>query len=76
MTVLQNIEKQAQAENAMMRQLAEKSSQDSSSVRILTIIMLIYLPCTVVSVRIAQCQTLYANVGAELLLHTVRQTER
>ncbi|KAF1940897.1 hypothetical protein EJ02DRAFT_467052 [Clathrospora elynae] len=49
MTALQNIEKDASEENAMVRQLAEKSSQDSSSVKILTIIMLIYLPCTVVS---------------------------
>jgi hypothetical protein len=76
MTALQNIEKQAQAENAMMRQLAEKSSQDSTSVRILTIIMLIYLPCTVVSVRVCPSQTVRADIKAELLFHTVRQTER
>ena len=50
MAALQNLERQGQEENAMMRQLAEKSSHDSTSVRILTIITLIYLPCTVVSV--------------------------
>lgn len=33
-----------------MRQLAEKNSRDSSSMRILTIITMIYLPCTIVSV--------------------------
>ncbi|EAT87761.1 hypothetical protein SNOG_05370 [Parastagonospora nodorum SN15] len=49
MAALQNLERQGQEENAMMRQLAEKSSHDSTSVRILTIITLIYLPCTVVS---------------------------
>lgn len=32
-----------------MRLLTEKSSRDSSSMRILTIITMIYLPCTIVS---------------------------
>jgi hypothetical protein len=50
MSALQNLEKEAHEENEIMRQLAEKSSRDSTSVRILTIITLIYLPCTVVSV--------------------------
>lgn len=50
MSALQHLEREAYEENAMMRQLAEKSSRDSTSVRILTIITLIYLPCTVVSV--------------------------
>ncbi|KAF2035537.1 hypothetical protein EK21DRAFT_96760 [Setomelanomma holmii] len=49
MLALQNLQRQGQEENAMMRELAEKSSRDSTSVRILTIITLIYLPCTVVS---------------------------
>lgn len=53
MSALQNLEKEAYEENTMMRQLAEKSSRDSTSVRILTIITLIYLPCTVVSVNIS-----------------------
>ncbi|KAF1940154.1 hypothetical protein EJ02DRAFT_406954 [Clathrospora elynae] len=48
-TALHKLERQGQDENVMMRQLAEKSSHDSSSMRILTIITMIYLPCTIVS---------------------------
>lgn len=46
---LHKLERQGQDENIIMRQLAEKSSRDSSSMRILTIITMIYLPCTIVS---------------------------
>ncbi|KAJ8110297.1 hypothetical protein OPT61_g6826 [Boeremia exigua] len=46
---LQSLERQGQQENKSMRQLTEKSSRDSSSMRILTIITMIYLPCTIVS---------------------------
>ncbi|CAO2658701.1 Nn.00g064240.m01.CDS01 [Neocucurbitaria sp. VM-36] len=46
---LHKLERQGQDENVIMRQLAEKSSHDSSSMRILTIITMIYLPCTIVS---------------------------
>ncbi|KAH7084964.1 hypothetical protein BKA63DRAFT_573980 [Paraphoma chrysanthemicola] len=49
MLALQHLECEAQEENASMRQLTEKGHRDSASVRILTIITLIYLPCTVVS---------------------------
>ncbi|KAH7094612.1 hypothetical protein FB567DRAFT_600226 [Paraphoma chrysanthemicola] len=49
MLALQHLEREAQEENASMRQLTEKGHRDSASVRILTIITLIYLPCTVVS---------------------------
>ncbi|KAF2833642.1 hypothetical protein CC86DRAFT_400258 [Ophiobolus disseminans] len=45
MKALHNLEREACDENAITRQLAEKSSRDSTSVRILTIITLIYLPC-------------------------------
>jgi len=51
MTAVQNLEKEAYEENAIMGQLAEKSSRDSSSVRVLTIITLVYLPCTIVSMN-------------------------
>lgn len=40
---------EANQENMIMRQLAEKSNRDSSVVKTLTIITLIYLPATVVS---------------------------
>jgi Mg2+ and Co2+ transporter CorA len=49
-SALHCLEKQGQDENSTMRQLAEKNSRDSSSMRILTIITMIYLPCTIVSV--------------------------
>jgi len=53
MFALQSLQRQAQDENAIMRELAEQGSRDSASVRILTILTLIYLPSTVVSVRLA-----------------------
>lgn len=46
---LHSLEIQGQQENKSMRQLTEKGSRDSSSMRILTIITMIYLPCTIVS---------------------------
>lgn len=78
MTALQNLERQAQDENAIMRELAEKSSRETSSVRILTIIMLIYLPCTVVSVSTGHTDALWIRTNSliELLFDTVRQPER
>jgi hypothetical protein len=50
MFALQNLQRQAQDENAIMRKLAEQGSRDSASVRILTVLTLIYLPTAVVSV--------------------------
>ena len=50
MTSLNKLEEEAKKENDLMHDLALKSSHESTSVRILTIITLIYLPCTVVSV--------------------------
>ena len=41
-----------------MRQLAKKSNRDSSVVKTLTIITLIYLPATVVSVNTGSLRTL------------------
>ncbi|KAF2184449.1 hypothetical protein K469DRAFT_709209 [Zopfia rhizophila CBS 207.26] len=48
-SALESLEQQSQLESAAMRELTEKGTRDSSSVRVLTIITLIYLPCTVVS---------------------------
>ncbi|KAF2635941.1 hypothetical protein P280DRAFT_167845 [Massarina eburnea CBS 473.64] len=48
-SALQTLEIQGQEENTIMRGLTEKNSRDSSSMRILTIITMIYLPCTIVS---------------------------
>ena len=45
-----------------MRQLAEKSNRDSSMVKTLTIITLIYLPATVVSVSTGSLRTLRIKV--------------
>jgi len=45
-----------------MRQLAEKSNRDSSVVKTLTIITLIYLPATVVSVSTRSLRTLRTKV--------------
>ncbi|KAF9738813.1 hypothetical protein PMIN06_004535 [Paraphaeosphaeria minitans] len=49
LSAVRKLVEQGQEETALMRELAEKSSRDSSSMRILTIITMIYLPCTIVS---------------------------
>jgi hypothetical protein len=51
MALLNDLQQQGREENTIMRELAEKGSREAASVKILTIITLIYLPCTVVSVR-------------------------
>ncbi|KAF2797930.1 hypothetical protein K505DRAFT_126262 [Melanomma pulvis-pyrius CBS 109.77] len=48
-SALHSLEQQGQVENTIMREIAEKNSRDSSSMRVLTIITMIYLPCTIVS---------------------------
>jgi hypothetical protein len=50
MALLNDLQQQGREENTIMRELAEKGSREAASVNILTIITLIYLPCTVVSV--------------------------
>lgn len=45
---------EARTENVTMRRLTEKATQDAAAVKVLTIMMLVYLPATVVSVSIAQ----------------------
>lgn len=47
---LKQLAEEARKENITMRQLTEKSTKDAASVKVLTIITLIYLPATVVSV--------------------------
>jgi hypothetical protein len=59
-----------------MRDLAEKSRRDSTSIRILTIITLIYLPCMAVSVSRQYIPRLLAKSNAEFLLHAVCGAER
>lgn len=78
MTALQNLEKEAYSENAIMRQIAEKSARDSTSVRILTILTLIYLPCTVVSVGAFHIQPNSTSLKhyLEFLLNAIRESER
>ncbi|KAL5378689.1 hypothetical protein DPSP01_008915 [Paraphaeosphaeria sporulosa] len=49
LSAVRKLVEQSQEETALMRELAEKNSRDSSSMRILTIITMIYLPCTIVS---------------------------
>ena len=73
MKALHSLEEQACDENTMMRQLAEKSSRDSTSVRILTIITLIYLPCTVVSVSTlaVRCCASYLSLDRAFTPHNL-----
>lgn len=49
---LKQLAKEARKENIAMRQLTEKGTGDAAAVKVLTIITLIYLPATVVSVRL------------------------
>ncbi|TVY44398.1 hypothetical protein LSUB1_G002055, partial [Lachnellula subtilissima] len=46
---LKDLTKESQAENTLMRGLAEKSTRDAAAVKILTVITLIYLPTTIVA---------------------------
>lgn len=47
---LEDLGKEAREENSQIHELAKKSAQDAAAVKILTIMMLVYLPATVVSV--------------------------
>ena len=49
---LKQIAQEERRENAILRRLNEKGVNDSSAVKVLTVIILIYLPITVVCVRI------------------------
>jgi hypothetical protein len=62
MFALQSLQRQAQDESAIMRELVEQGSRGSASVRILTISTLIYLLCTVVSVSIVMQQHAATNI--------------
>jgi hypothetical protein len=77
-SALQSLEQQGQMENATMREIAEKNSRDSSSMRVLTIITMIYLPCTIVSVSpdLHNRSTVTKFNYSEFLLDTIRQSER
>jgi hypothetical protein len=41
---------EARRENVAIRRLTEKATQDAAAVKVLTILMLVYLPASVVSV--------------------------
>ncbi|KIX10396.1 uncharacterized protein Z518_01478 [Rhinocladiella mackenziei CBS 650.93] len=45
---LQNLSREAQEENIKMEEIATRSMQDEAAVKLLTIIMLVYLPATIV----------------------------
>ena len=49
---LKQIAQEERKENAIMRRITEKGAVDASAINILTIIILIYLPITVVCVRV------------------------
>jgi hypothetical protein len=47
---LEDLGREAREENCQIHELAKKSTQDAAAVKVLTIMMLVYLPATVVSV--------------------------
>jgi hypothetical protein len=49
---LEDLGKEAREENTQIHQLTKRSTQDAAAVKVLTIIMLVYLPATVVLVRV------------------------
>jgi hypothetical protein len=51
---LEDLGNEARDENSQIHKLTKQSTQDAAAVKVLTIIMLVYLPATVVSV--SQCQ--------------------
>ena len=72
---LKQLGEEARNENVTMRRLAEKSTEDSAAVKVLTIITLIYLPATVVSVNSALprlCAVSLLIHSSELLFESIR----
>jgi hypothetical protein len=47
---LEDLGKEAREENSQIHELTKKSTEDAAAVKVLTIIMLLYLPTTVVLV--------------------------
>ena len=56
---LEDLGKEARAENSQIHELTKKSAQDAAAVKVLTVMMLIYLPTTVVSVSLC-CSRLHS----------------
>ena len=75
---LTRLTQEAAEESGNMRRLTEKSTQDAATVKMLTVITIIYLPATAISVRFfAQCMIIWVttNRPLELFFHRVRLTE-
>ena len=49
---LEDLGKEAREENSQIHELTKKSVQDAFAVKVLTVMMLIYLPTTAVSVSL------------------------
>lgn len=70
---LEDLGRAARVENSQIHALTKKSAQDAAAVKVLTIMMLIYLPTTVVSVSLcSQFHLQRADQPQELLLHIFR----
>lgn len=66
---LEDLGKEAREENSQIHELTKKSTQDAAAVKVLTIMMLVYLPATVVLVGLCLLLTdLYTTDGPQELL--------
>jgi hypothetical protein len=67
---LEDLGKEAREENCQIHELAKKSTQDAAAVKVLTIMMLVYLPATVVSVSPCRLHPDFSqtDIPQELLL--------
>ena len=75
---LTRLTQEAAEESGNMRRLTEKSTQDAATVKMLTVITIVYLPATAISVSFfAQWMTfrITTNRCLEFLLHRIRLVE-
>lgn len=65
---LEDLGKEAREENSHIHKLTKKSTQDAAAVKVLTVMMLVYLPATVVLVGLDLQPHPYTTNGFQELL--------
>lgn len=72
---LKRLAHEAAEESGNTRRLTEKSTQDAATVKMLTVITIIYLPATAISVRFLSARLVTTNIRTEFFLDRVRLPE-
>jgi hypothetical protein len=75
---LEDLGKEAREENSQIHELTKKSTEDAAAVKVLTIMMLVYLPTTVVLVSSFLCLTTICSIDRlqEFLFNIFRGQHR